>query len=273
MRYWVQYHNYDALGYLPGGIATDAADLSTVDTSDLEVSCTTTGKKEVWNTVGDVVFLVLGYGERPKKYLLWSWCVVEFIEVGGEEGQFDAYGTGRVLNPPPPLTGPDYEQFRKRMANYSLGFRDISTDPFLPQLVSMAQAHGEFSLSGAYAAAVQSLPEQVLRPVGLSEGCLREVVVDAYERSPEARRLCIEHYGTSCSVCGFSFGAAYGPAAEGLIHVHHLTPLSDIRARYAVDPVEDLRPVCPNCHAAIHHGGECRSIEEVKKMLAAAKSG
>ncbi len=38
-------------------------------------------------------------------------------------------------------------------------------------------------------------------------------------------------------VCGFNFGAAYGPAADGLIHVHHLNPLSEIGAEYVVDPV------------------------------------
>jgi predicted HNH restriction endonuclease len=28
-----------------------------------------------------------------------------------------------------------------------------------------------------------------------------------------------------------------------------------------------LRPVCPNCHAVLHLGGNCRSIEEVMQMI------
>jgi len=68
-------------------------------------------------------------------------------------------------------------------------------------------------------------------------------------------------------VCGFNFGAVYGPLAEGFIQVHHVKPLSDIGAEYEVDPVADLRPVCPNCHADIQLGGECRGIKEVRQLL------
>jgi predicted HNH restriction endonuclease len=68
-------------------------------------------------------------------------------------------------------------------------------------------------------------------------------------------------------VCGFNFGESYGPVAEGLIHVHHLKPISEIGAQYQVDPVADLWPVCPNCHAVIHFGGKTRTIEEVKELL------
>jgi predicted HNH restriction endonuclease len=93
------------------------------------------------------------------------------------------------------------------------------------------------------------------------------VTVNAYERNPEARRQCIAAYGAACCICGFLFGAVYGPEAEGYIHVHHLRPLSDIGGEYVVDPVEDLRPVCANCHAVLHLGGRCRSIDEVRQLL------
>jgi hypothetical protein len=99
------------------------------------------------------------------------------------------------------------------------------------------------------------------------EGAARQVLVNRYERDPAARRACIAHYGPTCVVCGFNFGAAYGPLAEGFIHVHHITSLSQIGEEYEVDPVGDLRPVCPNCHAVIHLGGVCRSIEEVRQLL------
>ena len=53
----------------------------------------------------------------------------------------------------------------------------------------------------------------------------------------------------------------------GFIHVHHLRPLSEIRGEYMVDPVADLCPVCPNCHAVIHYGGRLRGIDEVRQLL------
>jgi 5-methylcytosine-specific restriction protein A len=99
------------------------------------------------------------------------------------------------------------------------------------------------------------------------EGALHIITVNAYERNAEARRQCIEAFGTSCSICNFNFGKQYGELAEGYIHVHHLRPLSEIGGKYTVNPRKDLRPVCPNCHAVLHLGGECRSITEVKQLL------
>lgn len=111
------------------------------------------------------------------------------------------------------------------------------------------------------------LAEEVSGTQKLVEGSVRQVAVNSYERNPEARRRCIEYYGTSCVVCGFDFEEQFGSVAKGFIHVHHLKPLSEIREEYEVDPITDLRPVCPNCHAIIHLGGETRDIEEVKMWL------
>lgn len=102
----------------------------------------------------------------------------------------------------------------------------------------------------------------------LPEGAVYQTLVNAYERNPLARQRCIEKYGSQCYVCGFSFGAIYGHVADGLIHVHHLVRLSEIHGKYKVDPIADLRPVCPNCHAVIHHRRALPySIEEVRSFL------
>lgn len=109
-------------------------------------------------------------------------------------------------------------------------------------------------------------PEETLTE-GLKEGARKTVVVNAFERSPEARLRCIQAHGTDCVVCGFSFGRVYGDFARDFIHVHHLSPLGVQRDEHEVDPVLDLRPVCPNCHAVIHMRNGCLSIEEAKAML------
>ena len=111
-------------------------------------------------------------------------------------------------------------------------------------------------------------PDEVGVPVAvLTEGAVRQVWVNAYERNPEARRRCIEHYGAQCVACGFDFGKAYGREADGFIHVHHIRKIADIAKEYIIDPVADLRPVCANCHAVIHLGNGCRSIDELRAML------
>lgn len=114
------------------------------------------------------------------------------------------------------------------------------------------------------------LPEEV--PATFPEGNRTSVTVNRAERSGAARLACIDTHGTSCTVCGMSFEATYGPEFAGLIHVHHLTPLGTQLAATEVDPREDLRPVCPNCHAAIHFGGECRSIADVQIRIADARA-
>ena len=104
----------------------------------------------------------------------------------------------------------------------------------------------------------------------LFEGSRTRVTVNAYERNALARRLCIAHYGSVCFVCGFDFEAIYGPVAAGVVHVHHLQPVSTARgAEYRVDPVRDLRPVCPNCHVVIHRRSPPFTIEEARGFVLA----
>jgi hypothetical protein len=271
MKYWLQYHNYDNLGYLPGGYETGALNLTALDTSEYEPSGITTSKRMICDAVGDVVFFIVGYGGKLKKYLLWSWCIVEEVDER-DDGRFDAYGTGRVLNPLPILAETPFDEFKRWNANFSLGFRDISNVPFKSQLLALARQRGQFELASSYSEGLKSIPEEIHRPSRLFEGAIRFVAVNVYERSLEARRRCIEHYGESCFVCGFSFAAVYGSVAEGLIHVHHLRALSEIRGEYEVHPIEDLRPVCANCHAVLHRREPAYSIKEVQAFLGRKKS-
>ncbi|OLP18647.1 restriction endonuclease [Leptolyngbya sp. 'hensonii'] len=109
-------------------------------------------------------------------------------------------------------------------------------------------------------------PDEVDESEVFREGAILRVSVNAYERNFQARQKCIEHYGVSCFVCGFNFGEFFGELGEGFIHVHHLCPISEIAGEYEVDPVKDLRPVCPNCHAMIHRRSPSLSIEEIVRL-------
>ena len=99
------------------------------------------------------------------------------------------------------------------------------------------------------------------------EGAVQRVTVNRYERDRAARQACIKYHGTRCSVCELALEDRYGSAGKGLIHVHHIRPISEIGPDYRVDPVEDLRPICPNCHAIVHRGSPMYSLETVREML------
>jgi 5-methylcytosine-specific restriction protein A len=100
------------------------------------------------------------------------------------------------------------------------------------------------------------------------EGALSRTEVNRYERDPRARKACLNHWGCRCTVCEFSFEERYGPLGQDFIHVHHLLELSKVPPGYHVDPVNDLRPVCPNCHAMIHRGtGPALSVDELRREL------
>jgi hypothetical protein len=108
-------------------------------------------------------------------------------------------------------------------------------------------------------------------PAVFLEGGRVAVLVNRFERDASARRVCIAHHGLRCSVCGMSFGDRYGETMKDLIHVHHLVPLSAIGMKYQIDPIKDLRPVCPNCHSVIHRDASPLSIEQARALLSPSK--
>jgi hypothetical protein len=108
--------------------------------------------------------------------------------------------------------------------------------------------------------------EEIIR-----EGARVQVFVNMYERDRAARDKCIKKYGTDCYACGFSFRATYGERTDGIVHVHHLRPQAEIGEEYVLDPIADLRPVCPNCHAVLHWRIPAYSIMEVQALLRSAK--
>lgn len=110
-------------------------------------------------------------------------------------------------------------------------------------------------------------PDDLPPGAKFTEGAARTVTVNAYERNPAARAACLAHHGSACCVCGMTFEEIYGSDFKGGIHVHHLTPISALGKSYEVDPIKDLRPVCPNCHAALHQRTPPYAPEELKRML------
>jgi 5-methylcytosine-specific restriction protein A len=110
-------------------------------------------------------------------------------------------------------------------------------------------------------------PDEIPSDVKLKEGVGKQVTVNVYERNARARKACIDHHGTRCSVCDFEFSKLYGKVGDGFIHVHHLKEISQIKKEYEIDPISDLCPVCPNCHAMLHQRSPAYTIRELKEFI------
>lgn len=102
-----------------------------------------------------------------------------------------------------------------------------------------------------------------------AEGAQMTILSDKFERNDAARARCIAEHGAKCAICGFDFGKVYGDDYSGKIEVHHIVPLSKIRENHIVDPVNDLIPVCPNCHLILHSkaSGGTFTPDEVRAMI------
>ena len=111
------------------------------------------------------------------------------------------------------------------------------------------------------------LAEELSAPEKYSEGAKVTVTINAYERNPKARAACIEHHGHVCAVCGFDFGKVFGSLGKGFIHVHHIIPIGRIGKEYEIDPIADLIPVCPNCHAMIHRSEPTLTVVELRNRM------
>jgi len=108
---------------------------------------------------------------------------------------------------------------------------------------------------------------KAFEPFELYEGKRNEIILNKFERNPLARRICIKQYGYSCQICSFNFYSTYGEIGKDFLHVHHIVPISEIGKNYKIDPIKDLIPVCPNCHAMIHRHKERLSIEDIKESI------
>lgn len=100
--------------------------------------------------------------------------------------------------------------------------------------------------------------------LSFSEGKPVKALTERIERNPAARQECLRAYGTNCFVCDMDFESDYGHIGRGYIEVHHLKPLSLLHGEHRIDPVKDLRPLCPNCHSMIHRRTPPFTIEELK---------
>lgn len=130
--------------------------------------------------------------------------------------------------------------------------------------------------NGTYSAAIKLFNKYIEK--NIENGSVSEMTVDyiegnekvisstIYERNPISREKCLKLKGFDCSVCGLNFMEEYGDIGLNFIHVHHQRPLHLYKNQEFTNIVEDLFPLCPNCHAMIHRTDPILSVEKFKVL-------
>lgn len=98
------------------------------------------------------------------------------------------------------------------------------------------------------------------------EGAVTHAERKVVYRDIKLRNKCLEQKGCVCVVCGFDPKKIYGEGFERVTEVHHLNPIANGEREVNVN---DLVPVCANCHRALHakNGNEPYTPEELKKLI------
>ncbi|HIE56198.1 MAG TPA: hypothetical protein EYP90_13670, partial [Chromatiaceae bacterium] len=115
---------------------------------------------------------------------------------------------------------------------------------------------------------LKRLPEEIETSKDIFEGAKKTITINAYERDASARKLCLNHYDSyKCQICEMNFEEIYGELGVNFIHVHHIKPLYTIKEKYLINPIQDLIPVCPNCHAMLHRSNPPLKPDELRVIL------
>jgi hypothetical protein len=254
MRHFVAYHNIDDMGYEYEHDPEDEDLLFRFFSRKSINYLNKTKNNAVWGFSGKK-------NKSKKDYFLTEVYYPDSIYDDGDI--FVVEGSkGMVFSPK--IRVNDFEWFKMLFAEqnrFSLGINEIK-DPFIIQELN--------SILKSATITIFKSPEEIPEENAIIEGAKSIVIVNRYERSKTGRDACIAHYGAKCMVCGFDFGQVYGDIGEGFIHVHHLVALSEIDEEYKLDPIKDLRPVCPNCHAMLHmknEDGELLNIDDLRALL------
>ena len=89
------------------------------------------------------------------------------------------------------------------------------------------------------------------------EGAKKTYELTKFERDPSLRREALKFYEFKCYCCDKR------PKIQSMIEIHHLNPIAQGERE---TKVEDVLPLCRNCHSAAHSEEPPIPIERLKVM-------
>ena len=121
-------------------------------------------------------------------------------------------------------------------------------------------------ISQSFATKVNSV-QQVQEEFGSHTSETEEIEVIHHKTLKELKAECIGYYGAICDICGFDYGYTYGEAYEMEIEVHNIKGILGEEILEDTHPIEDLIPICHNCHHILHHHQPMLSVEKMRQMV------
>lgn len=146
---------------------------------------------------------------------------------------------------------------RKSRVSFKEEFDNLSVNEYTEKVISILNRSEISILSEDELIEVDELFE---------EGKVNKIYINKYERNLKARNKSLEIHNNTCVVCGYKAFEKYGKNIF-ILEVHHIKLLSEIQKNYIVKPETDLKPLCPNCHRAIHSKNPPYTIDELQQLL------
>lgn len=162
-------------------------------------------------------------------------------------------------------------------APYRDGFRGAQGIYLTKLSRSLAEALREVAGVSASPAggADSAAPSQAAREFAEGERSRRESAF--FKRNPALRAAAIAKHGVRCRGCDHSLGEIYGELGAGYIEIHHLDPLAERADGLSAGPhqttVDDVTPLCANCHRMVHRRRPALSIDELRRAMASVAGG
>lgn len=233
------------------------------------------GQVEVFTLWGNTVRVLLAAAESDPRLGERSVYETPYRSVAGPQSCFD--GTASEFLEVRAVLEPLHLEFIQAAALTSKGLPRKGTPhrrSHSPELMAYAK-HETSASDGELAVATigsklrdRSGNQDAAASQLYTEGRHASVVQTRYERDPKARDACLRHYHYtySCEICRFNFAEAYGPElGANFIHVHHINSASN--GERMTNPIEDLLPVCPNCHAMLHREPPLVSPDRLRQII------
>jgi 5-methylcytosine-specific restriction protein A len=136
----------------------------------------------------------------------------------------------------------------------------------LPHLVDFIMRHVVCDASVVFQASfIPKRFKQSWAKKAYSEGAqIEDILSQERNRNTYLRRLAIKQYGLKCYACDFV------PKTSNQIDIHHLDPIAEGERQTTLD---DLIPLCANCHRLAHSEQPPLTIEMLKALLQQAFLG